>query len=165
MLTLLLDDPPATDDSVDSRFLYLVCDLALYPFLHRRKKSFFSLTRGIVQCFNLLVFLLQVVHPGLALVAASTVAAFLKFDGYAFPNVFLTTHGCKLALNIFLCPMSVFLSTKPQFCVFPATKETPLSAILKLFTKTTIETASQSGFDVGYCKYVSIQFRGFSHQV
>ena len=37
-----------------------------------------------------------------------------------------------------------------------ATKETPLAAILKLFTKTTIETTSRGGFDVGYCKYVSI---------
>ena len=36
-------------------------------------------------------------------------------------------------------PMSVFVSKKPQFCVFPAIKETLLSAILKLFTETTIE--------------------------
>ena len=67
-------------------------------FLIERKRVF-SLTRGIVECFNLLVFMLQVVHPGLALVAA-----FLKFHGYGFPNVFLTTHGCELALNIFFCP-------------------------------------------------------------
>ena len=43
-------------------------------------------------------------YPGRALVAALTEAAFLKFYGYAYPNVFLTTHGCELVLNIFFCP-------------------------------------------------------------
>ena len=101
--------------------LHLVCDLALYLFPHRRK-TVFPLTRGIVQCFNLLVFLLQVVHPGLALVAASTEAAFLKFYGYAFPNVFLTTHGCEVALNIFFCPKTdeFFRFNKAPILCFPS---------------------------------------------
>ena len=36
-------------------------------------------------------------------------------------------------------PMRAFVSKKPQFCVFQAIKETLLSAILELFTETTIK--------------------------
>ena len=61
------------------------------------------------------------------------------------------------------CPMSVFLPTKPQFCVFPVTQQTvsPLSAILKLCFKIMIGNylASRDVYDVDSCKYFSIQGR------
>ena len=89
---------------------------------------------------------------------------FSEFYGYAFPNVFPTTHGCELALNIFYPKTDecFHLKKAPILC-FSSDERNATAHHLEVVYR--IETIFRGGCDVGYSKDVSIQIRGFNYQV
>ena len=89
------------------------------------------------------------------------------FSGFyddAFPNVFRTTHGCELALNI--CRPKIdecFCLKKAHILCFTSNQRNATVHHLEVVYR--IETIFRGGYNVGYSIDVSIQFCEFYSNV